>query len=125
MKIFAGVVIFTCLAFPAFSQQRANMQRYNALSDTIASTVTSSNATLADFDDMLQEDGAVKNYTAFKRSYDSLAKALLDSENRLNFLIRTNDRSLYIKEERDNYESLIRELEAVKSEYDSWLNTVR
>lgn len=125
MKIFTGVVIFACLAFPAFSQQRADIQRYTALGNTMDTVISAGSATLTDFDGLIKDDGTIKNYTSYKRRYDSLAAALQASEDRLNFLIRTTDRTAYIQEERDNYERLLNEIQTIKSEYDTWLRSVQ
>jgi hypothetical protein len=74
---------------------------------------------------MISDNGDVKNYTSFKVRYDVLVRALQESEARLNFLLRSNDRIEYIREERDNYQSLITQLQALRTEYDTWLRTVQ
>ena len=124
MKAFFTFVIFTCLVFPAFSQS-ANRDRFESLGNSIDWTVESSNNKLADYDDMISDDGNVRTYSNYKVRYESLSKALRESEARLDLLIRTNDRSTKIKDERDRYESLIRQLEDLQSGYDSWLKNAR
>ena len=121
MKFFAVFIIFVCLAFPGFSQS-ANSQRFSALGDSINRTASNSRDKLADYDDMVSDDGNTKNYTAYKRKYDSLSRSLGESESRLNFLIRTNDRASRIKSERDNYERLVNQMDQLKSDYDNWLS---
>ena len=121
MKYFVIFVLFACLVFPVFSQDY-DSQRYQALSDSMGNAVNRNNNKLADFDDRINDDGNAKTYTTYKGRYDRLTKALGDSEGRLDFLIRTNDRQKNIKEERDNYADLIDQLETMKSDYDSWLN---
>lgn len=124
MKIIFGFTVFFCLVFPAFSQS-ASVQRFNALGDAMGTQISSSTEALAEFDELVKEDGSVKNYSGYKRRYDSLVKALEESEARMNFLLRTNDRSDIIREERDRYENLLNELQTVKSEYDNWLRTAQ
>ena len=124
MKIFLGFVIFSCLAFPVFSQS-PNTQRFRTLSDSMGTSITRSTATLADFDERSASDGSVRTYTTYRVKYDKLVEALGESEVRMNLHLRSNDRFEIIKAERDIYDSLIKELEAVKSDYDNWLRTVQ
>ena len=124
MKTFSVIIIFACLAFPVFSQT-GNVQQFRSLSDSMETTISRSNSKLANFDQYIAEFGSAKNYGAYREKYEILSKALQESEARLNMLIRTNDRVALVREERDNYEKLIRQLETVKSEYDSWLRTVQ
>ena len=123
MKHFFVFTLLACLVLPVFPQS-ANKQRFQALGDSISWTASSSNNKLANYDEQITDDGNVKSYTNYRRRYDSLSKALKESEARLDLLIRTNDKSAKIKDERDNYESLIRQLESLKSDYDSWLSNV-
>ena len=144
MKLFAALIIFAWLAFPGFSQnansQNANsqnsgsdnttappthQQRWKALGDTISKTASNSKDKLADYDDQVADDGNTKNYTDYKRKYDTLSKALSESESRLDLLIRTNDRRSRIKAERDNYERLGKKMDDLNSEYDSWLQKTK
>ena len=108
-----------CLAFPVFSQS-GNVQRYNALSENMGTTLNRSSAKLADFDSQVKDDGEIKVYTSYRRKYEDLVKALQESESRLNLYLRTNERSAIIKAERDNYEVLVKQLQTVKSEYDNY-----
>ena len=126
MKKFLIFFIFICFVFPAFSQnQSANAQRYNSLSDSMGTTLSKSNVLLEDFNSQIKDDGDIKVYTSYKRKYESLTKALQESEFLLNLYLRTNDRTATIKAERDNYESLINQLQQVKSEFDNYLRTAR
>jgi len=123
MKYFAVFVILVGLAFPVFSQNTALNRRFTALSDSMNSTISSSTATLADFNSQIKEDGEIKMYTSFLRKYNYLAKALQDSESKLNLLLRTNDRTVYITDERDNYEDLLKQLQSVKSDFDTYVKS--
>ena len=82
-------------------------------------SVTATTATLADFDAQIGENWDMGVYTSYLRKYQSIMRALQESENKLNLYIRTFDRPSVIKVERDNYESLLKQLQAVKSEFDS------
>ena len=123
MKYFAVFVILVGLAFPVFSQNTALNRRFTALGDSMNSTISSSTATLADFNSQIKDNGEVKMYTSFLRQYNYLAKALQDSESKLNLLLRTNDRTIFITDERDYYEDLIKQLQAVKSDFDAYAKT--
>ena len=119
-------LVFICFAFPVFSQtNNANVQRYNALSDSMGTTLNKSNVLLEDFNSQIKDDGDIKVYTSYKRKYESLVKALQDSEFLLNLYLRTYDRTATIKAERDNYENLINQLQQVKTEFDNYLRTAR
>ena len=123
MRFFA-LIILVGLAFPGFSQSD-NQERFRALGVSIDRSVSSNNDKLAQYDDLISNDGNTKNYTAYRRKYESLSRALKESESRLDFLIRTNDRTSKIKAERDNYERLIKQMENLKSDYDGWLRRVQ
>ena len=125
MKFIALTIILSFLAFPAFSQMSNAQQRRRSLSDSMTSNISRSTTTLAGFDSMIREDATVKIYASYKQRFDSITSALRESEARLSFLLRVNDRGNYITEERDRYEGLLRQLETVKSEYDNWLRTVQ
>ena len=121
MRFFVILTVLICIAFPGFSQS-ANQERFKALSTSMERTVTSSHDKLENFNDLVAEDGKTKNFTAYQRKYQTLSKALNESEAKLNFLIRTNDRASRIKAERDNYERLVKQMEDLKAEYDDWMN---
>jgi len=123
MKYFAALVILVGLAFPAFSQNAALTRRFTALGDSMNSTITASTSTLADFNSQIKDNGEIRTYTTFLRKYNFLAKALQDSETKMNLLLRSNDRTSFITDERDNYEDLIKQLQAVKTDYDAYLKT--
>ena len=124
MKKIIIFIFLVLVVLPAFSQTN-HVQRFRTLGDSINTTYTRSNARLANYDSMILDDGSIKKYTSYKRDYELLVKALQESEAHLNLLLRTNDRVAYIKEERDNYEVLIKQLESMKNEYDNWLRTVQ
>jgi hypothetical protein len=129
MKIFiravTGFVIFVCLAFPAFSQAKIPDVDFNELSDAMDSSITRSTSVLAEFDANLNDDGNFKAYSLYRKRYDDLVKALRESEARMDLLYRTYDRSDHVRRERDTYNDLLTQLQAVKSEYDAWLRTIR
>ena len=120
MKYFIVFVLLTGLFFPVFAQ---NTNRFRTLSDSMGSSAQRSNQKLANFDEMITDNSNAKTYTTYKMRYEGLTAALNDSEARLNLLLRTNDKPAKIKEERDNYESLVNQLNTMKSDYDSWLSS--
>jgi len=122
MKIFMLCLIFVCFAFPVFSQD-SNAQRYKSLSDTMNSTVTSSNSKLQSFDEILSDSGHLKTYSAYKEKFDNLSSALRESEFRFNRLVQFNDRIANIRAERNTYANLIKRLEEVKTDYNDWLSS--
>ena len=124
MKFFAVLVLFLCLISPAFSQSQG-AQRYSALGDSMGSTLTRSNSKLVNYDSLIKDDGSNKAYTNYKRKFQYLVTALNESEAKLNLLLRTNDRSAIIKAERDNYEDLIKQLQSLKTEYDTWAKSTQ
>ena len=129
MKIFIramiGIAIFVCLAFPVFSQSLIPEVDFNELSASMDSTIAKSTSTLADFDTYLNDDGNFKVFSSFRKRYDDLVKALRESEAKMDLLYRTSERSDHVRKERDNYNDLLTQLQAVKSEYDAWLRTIR
>jgi hypothetical protein len=125
MKYIAVFVILACLAFPVFAQNSAISQRINALSESMGTTVSRATATLADFNSQIKDDGDVKVFTTYLRKYNSLATALSESESKLNLLLRTNDRVVHITAERDNYENILKQLQSVKSDFDSHFRSSR
>jgi hypothetical protein len=125
MKYFAFFVVLVSLAFPVFAQNTAHAQRLNALSESMGNTISRSSATLADFDSQIKENADVKVYTSYVRKYGALSDALDESEYKLKLLLRTNDRNNYVAEERDNYESILNQLQSVKSDFDTYLRSAR
>jgi len=125
MRYFFAFTIFFCLAFPVFSQAGSNVQRFRALSDNMATTSSRSNTRLAEYDSLILDDGSMRVYMNYRKKFDSLSQEIRDSESRLNLMLRTNDRISHMKEERNHYEVLISELDALKTEYDGWMRTVQ
>jgi len=127
MKYFAVLVILAGLTFPVFAQNTttnsAITRRYTSLGDSMNKTISSSTATLADFNSQIKDNGDIKMYTTYLRKYNYLAKELEESESKLNLLLRTNDRTLYITNERDNYEDLLKQLQSLKSDFDAYVKT--
>ena len=122
MKAFFVFAIFVCVTFSGFSQSEKN-DRFHALSDSIEYTVSNSNNKLANYDEMIADDGNGKSYSNYRQKYQHLSNALKQSEARLDLYIRTNDKSSKIRDERNNYERLIGEMEKLQSDYDSWLSS--
>ena len=125
IRVMIGIAIFVCLAFPVFSQSQVPQVDFNELSQSMDSSISYSTDMLAYFDSNLNDDGNFKVYSSFRKRYDDIVKALGESEVRMNLLYRTNERSDHVKKERDNYNDLLVQLQAVKSEYDAWLRTIR
>lgn len=123
MKICLIPALLVCLTAAAFSQD-ANAQRYQALSDTMGETLSASNTKLEEFDQNTTYSGNGKVYVSYRHRYESLAKAIQESEARLNRLIQGHAPANIIKEERDKYEGFIGQLDGVKSDYDGWLDSV-
>ena len=124
MKTVVFSLIFACLVFPAFSQT-TNADRFRALDTSMNSTITSSTSKLRTFDQLLSDTGHTRIYMSYRGKFETLSKALQESELQLNRLIQFNDRPANIKAERDNYAVLIRRLEALKTEYNTWLSSVQ
>ena len=123
MKYFAVFVILAGLAFPVFAQNTALAQRLSALSDSMGSSITNATATLQDFDAQIKEKKEMAIYASYLNRYGYLVSALQDSEGRFKLLIRTNDRNRNIEEERDTFEAFIKQLQSVKSDFDTYLKS--
>ena len=121
--LFFSIILFT-FTFQAFSQA-ANVQRYRTLGDSIGTTLTRNTAVLADFDSRVKDDGTTQRYARYFRYHNDLARALRESEFKLNFLLRGFAHRSLIEEEHKNFEGLLRQLEVLKTEYDNWLRTVQ
>jgi hypothetical protein len=124
MKVIFVSIMLTCLALPVFCQEAAT-QRYKSMSDSMGSTISSGNTKLRDFDSRIGYNNNGKVYGTYRARFDSLARAIRDSEIRLNRLLQSYDRVENIREERDKYESLVKQLETMKSEYDDWLRSIQ
>jgi len=119
--IFAFLV---CLALPVFAQN-PNRPMYQALSDQMGTTLTNSNTKLDNYTQDMTNNGDTANFATYRSKFNTINKALSDSEARLDLMIRSNDRTVRIKEERDRYESLVKQLDSLKSDYDNWLKNVK
>ena len=124
MRFFIVFTILICLVIPVFSQN-ASQQRFNALSDSMGTTISRSSDTLADYDANITDNRNIRTYTEYRKRYEFFAQALRESEGRMELLFRTNDRTSHQLEERNNYENLIQQLQTIKSDYDNFLRTVR
>jgi hypothetical protein len=123
MKYFAVFVILVGFAFPVFAQNNAITQRFNALSESMGTTISRSSATLEDFDSQIKDNSDVRILTSYARKYNFFVSVLQESEEKLNLLLRTNDRTNYILAERDNYEGLLKDLQSVKTEFDAYIKS--
>ena len=124
MKYLIAVALIACAVFPAFSQD-ANVPRYRQLSDAMGTSVSSSTSTLNDFDLLMRNNDNLSTYVSYRGMYSNLVTKLRESEDRMNVLIKSNARESMRTDERNNYERLLRRLEAVKSEFDDWLKSVQ
>jgi len=123
MKYFAVLVILAGLTFPVFAQNTAITQRFNTLSESMGTTISSSSTTLQDFDSQIKDNSDVVVYTNYVRKYNYLASELQQSETKLDLMLRSNDRAAYIAAERDNYESIIKQLQSVKTDFDNYIKS--
>ena len=124
MKVFISFVLLFCLVFPVFSQN-SNSQRFRTLGDAMNTTLSKNRDALADFDSRALDDGSIKRYTEFLRLHRDLSKALSDSEFKLNFLLNAHAHVTEIKNEHQNFQDLIKSMEELKKEYDSWMSSVK
>ena len=124
MKFFLTFALLAFLAFPAFSQNTLQ-DRFTALGESMERTIEISNARLEAFNLDAMDSGNMRTFSRFRQRYSDITHDLRESEFKLNRYIRSNDRPQYIAAERDNYERLIRDLEQLKSDYDSWLRSIR
>jgi len=123
MKYFAVFVILAGLAFPVFAQNTTLDQRFSALSDSMATSVTTATATLQDFDAQIKEKKETNIYVSYLNRYGYLITALQESEGRFKQLISTNDRNRNIEEERNTFEDILKQLQSVKSDFDNYLKS--
>ena len=124
MKVLIAIAIFACVVFPVFSQD-SNISRYRQLSDAMESSVSSSTSTLEDFDNLMKRNDNLHTYVSYRGRYITLVNALQTSEDELNKLINSNAPESRRRDERNNYEKILKRLEATKAEFDDWLKTVQ
>ena len=124
MKVFIAFVIVLCVVFPVFSQD-SNVPVYRELSDSMGSSISNSTSTLANFDLLMSNNENYATYTAYMGQYNNVVRLLRESELRMNRLIKANAIESRRIDERNNYERLISRLQSVKSEFDSWLQSIR
>ena len=125
MKPFFALILFMCLVFPCFSQTTSSSERFNALSEAMGRGLESGKANLETYDQDTADSENNKTYLHYRRRHESLSDAMKSSEARMDKLLRTNDKAARIKDERDHYERLIKDVESTKGEYDNWLRSVR
>jgi len=125
MKYFAVFVILAGLAFPVFAQNTAIAQRFNALNESMSTSISRATETLADFDSQIKDKGDTNIYSSYLRRYNFLVDSLQESEGKFNLLIRSNDRNVNIGAERDNFENILKQLQSVKSDFDTYLKSTR
>ena len=124
MKSFIIAIILAALVLPVFGQD-ANAPLYRTLDDSMGATISYGSSRLQDFDRDIGYNNQGKVYSTYKLRYDSLSKALQDSEAKLGRLIEFHDTAANIKTERDRYESILNQIQQVKSDYDNWYKTVQ
>ncbi|MDR0553437.1 MAG: hypothetical protein LBG76_01370 [Treponema sp.] len=124
MKFFVVSIMLACLVLPVFGQD-TNSQRYQSLSNNMGTTISNSNNKLKDVDQQTIYNGNGKTFAQYSQRYNSLAKAIQDSEIRLERLIQARAPANEVKEERDKYEGFVKQLESVKSDYDEWLKSTQ
>ena len=124
MKILVIAIVFAALVAPVFGQD-ANVPLYRSLDDSMSTTISNSSSALQNFDRDITYNNQGKAYSAYRIKYEALSRALQESELKLYRLLQFHDTATNVKAERDRYESLIKQLEEVKSEYDSWLRNVQ
>ena len=124
MKVFFIAIFTICLLVPVFAQD-ANVSIYQALNNSMDAAIEHNTEALANFDNLIVHDNQGKVYAQFKIRYESLDRALRESEITLERLIRFNAASANLRAERNRYANLLQQLEDVKLEYGSWLGTVQ
>ena len=128
MKFIFGIIIFTCLSLPVYSQRQIqvdNTQRNNNFGNSIDTVLTRSNNNLRAFDALIDAGRDSITFSELRRRYESLANALFESELHLHFLIRSNSRIADIRGERENYQRLITDLETLKTDFETYLRTAQ
>ena len=124
MKNLIIAIILAGLVVPVFAQD-TNASLYRSLNDSMSSTLSYSSTRLQNFDQEIVYNNQGKSYSTYRIRYEALTKALEDSEFKLGRLIEFHDTPVKIKAERDRYESLVMQLEDIKSEYDRWMRQVQ
>jgi len=129
MRFFVVFAILICAAFPAFSQSGMGhvpaAERSTVLSETMGRSISAASSILEDFDAQIGENGDMSVYISYLKKYQFLVSELEESEVLLNRYIRSSERTTIIKAERDNYESLLKQLQTIKSEFDSSSRSTR
>ena len=124
MKGLLAIVIFVCVLVPVFSQD-SNVPVYRELSDSMGTSISNSTSTLGNFDLIMTNNENYVTYTSYMSQYNQLVDALRESEARLNRLIKANARESSRIEERNSYERLLTRLQSLKSEFDTWMQSIR
>ena len=124
MKFFIIAIMFASLIVPIFGQD-ANAPLYRSLNDSMNNTITESTNALKNFNNEIINNDQGKVYATYKLRYEALTRALNASETRLDRLLYFNDTPGNVRAERDRYQSLIQQLQAVQTEYDNWLKTTQ
>ena len=124
MRILVIAILFAGLLVPIFGQD-ANAPLYRSLNESINSTYASSSSRLRGFDNEIVYNAQGKAYGLFKQRYEALSRALQDSEIKLSRLIQLHDTPANIEDARKEFETLVKQLEQVKNEYDAWFKTLK
>ena len=124
MKFFVIAIMFAGLIAPIFGQD-ANAPLYRSLNDSMNTTISDSTNALKSFDNDIINNDQGKVYATYKLRYQALSRALTASETRLSRLLDFNDTPANVRAERNRYENLIRQLQAVQTDYDNWLKGIQ
>jgi len=124
MKIFIIAIVLVGLVMPVFAQD-ANAPLYKSLNDSMNGTISYGSGALQNFDKNITNNDQGKAYAVYKVRYEALTKALNESETRLDRLLYFHDTPANVRAERNRFESLLKQIQAVQAEYDNWLKSVQ
>ena len=125
MKFILGIIVFTFLSLPVFSQQVDTVQRARNLESSVDTVLTRSNNNLRGFDQLIAAGHDTVTFSVLRRRHESLTHALGESEIHLHYLIRTNSRMADITAERNNYQRLINDLQSLKTDLENYIRTIQ
>jgi hypothetical protein len=124
MKFFIIAILFASLIVPVFGQD-ANAPLYRSLNDSMNNTISTSTDALKNFNNDITNNDQGKVYAAYKLRYEALSRAISASEIKLDRLLYFNDTPANVRQERDRYQNLIQQLQAVQADYDNWLKGIQ
>ena len=124
MKFFIIAILFACLIAPIFGQD-AYAEVYQSLNESMGTSISHSTESLENFDRQIVHENQGKVYASYKIRYQALSRALQESEITMERLIRFQATPAHLRDERNRYESLLRQLENLRSDYDTWLRNTQ